>query len=333
MKKLYNRMYSAFQTIFVDEEMDAEAVRKHENLVKPLFRLLISAMLVAVGILVIDLLNIAFFVQERQLGPFGDFFGGVVNPVFTFLTFFGLIITIVIQRMELRLARNEYKETSGALKTQGMETTFFNILDLHHTIVEGLRFNPNIFPETEEEKMIRYGTGATPSKSTVSGRNVFGAVVRQITAGRNPSSILERYKMLQEHHNHVLGHYFRNLYHALKVIDGYHDLSIEQKRKYASILRAQLSSNELLLLLFNCLDGMVDRGQFKNLLIRYRMLEHAPLVYLNGYYQAADIPFPIVEQSQVDQFIEEKLIPTSMGDIPKGAFGTNTQIVVNRLKR
>jgi hypothetical protein len=92
-------------------------------------------------------------------------------------------------------------------------------------------------------------------------------------------------------------------------------------------LRAQLSSNELLVLLFNCLDGVVDNGQFKNLIIRYRMLEHVPFnTYSDEGYYSAGIPFPIVSQSQVCQYLEEKIIDSSTATIYKGAFGNNKKI-------
>jgi hypothetical protein len=35
------------------------------------------------------------------MGEWGDFFGGVLNPLLTFLTFMGLLITIILQQQEL----------------------------------------------------------------------------------------------------------------------------------------------------------------------------------------------------------------------------------------
>lgn len=46
-------------------------------------------------------------VSNWKLGEFGDFFGGVLNPILTFLMFIGLIITIVVQKSELSLARDD----------------------------------------------------------------------------------------------------------------------------------------------------------------------------------------------------------------------------------
>lgn len=58
--------------------------------------------------------------NDTNFGTFGDFFGGMLNPILTFLTFMGLLITIVLQQKELRLTRKELKESSLALTEQSL---------------------------------------------------------------------------------------------------------------------------------------------------------------------------------------------------------------------
>lgn len=58
------------------------------------------------------------------MGTLGDFLGGILKPIFTFLTLFGLIATTVTQKQELRLARSEYEKTADALSIQAVEITF-----------------------------------------------------------------------------------------------------------------------------------------------------------------------------------------------------------------
>lgn len=224
-------------------------------------------------------------------GVFGDFLGGVLNPILTFFTLFGLIVTIVIQRQELSLARTEYEKTADALSTQAIETTFFNILDLHHKIVDNLKVDlEELSYRSEAQKVLKgvtasflnaqLGVSAESKSLKVEGRQVFEEILAFLSVeAKSPEDSLERYKNIQKNHNHVLGHYFRNLYQALKVIDSYEEnkLTREQKRKYSSILRAQLSTKELALLFINCIDGVSDNGQFKNLLIEFQMLEHLPI--------------------------------------------------------
>lgn len=49
-------------------------------------------------------------------GPFGDFFGGVLNPILGFFSFLALLYTIHIQQQELRLTRRELKRSVEAQK-------------------------------------------------------------------------------------------------------------------------------------------------------------------------------------------------------------------------
>ena len=319
-------MYRRFRLIFVDSQNSDVAVDQHSNLIKPLFWMLIVA---AVTALIVFIIDIWIHPKEASsLGTIGDFFGGVLNPIFTFLTFFGLIITIVIQRMELRLAREQYERTAVALNTQAIESTFFNTLELHHKIVDGLKFDPKIFPERHEEKALRLAGYKMPTKPIYNGRNVFAAIFKDIQ--NNCNGIVELhncYKLIQTEHNHILGHYFRNLYQALKTVDNYSTdmLSTEQKQKYAGILRAQLSSSELALLFLNCLDRMVDDGQFKNLLVRYRMFEHLPLTAREGLYYFSGTTTAIADQATIEQYTKESDVSIFTYVVPKsrGAFGRN----------
>ncbi len=322
MTRYIKNLYSAFKGLFVDEVNDEAAVESNANLLRPLF---FSLLIASGAVLLVLAVDLVFGLREdSNLGPFGDFFGGMLNPIFTFLTFFGLIITIVIQRMELRLAREEYSKTAVALNTQAVENTFFNALDLHHEIVSGLTFDPNIFPPTP---LMTNGSLAgllIPRKESVSGRAVFNAVITELqNRSLTPMQSFEQYKFLQTKHNYVLGHYFRNLYQALKLVDRYETLDRKEKEKYTSILRSQLSSGELSLLFLNCLPGMVDAGEFRNLLVRYRMLEHLPLEHKGKFFRTVGNNLVLADAELITVYLSEM---AGSGVPPKkyrGAFGTN----------
>ena len=66
-----------------------------------------------------------------------------------------------------------------------------------------------------------------------------------------------------------IGHYFRNLYHIVVSVDS---SNVENKAHYIKILRAQLASDELLLLFYN---GLSNDGytKFKPLIEKYSLLE------------------------------------------------------------
>lgn len=69
------------------------------------------------------------------MGTFGDFIGGTLNPILTFLTFICLLITISLQRKELK------KSEEISLKNE-RESRFFKLLDIYSGAVNDLRLSP-----------------------------------------------------------------------------------------------------------------------------------------------------------------------------------------------
>lgn len=63
----------------------------------------------------------------KDLGVYGDKFGAV-NALFSGLAFAGIIFTIILQRNELKLQREESRESRKEFTQQNFETTFFNLL-------------------------------------------------------------------------------------------------------------------------------------------------------------------------------------------------------------
>lgn len=290
------------------------------------------------GALALLLINISIFLftdKSSEFGAFGDFFGGVLNPILTFLTLFGLIATIVIQKKELKLARIEYEKTADALSTQAVEVTFFNILDLHHKIVDNLKVDINELKERgeyaglAEDFILRFMK--ISKKSVFEGRGAFEEILDFISyRTAHPDEVIERYKLIQQRHNHILGHYFRNLYQALKIIHSHDEkvVSRKDKRKYASILRSQLSTKELALLFINCLEGVSDKGQFKNLLIEYSMLEHLPITNEDERLIVAGC-FEVTEEMLIEYKNLKDFDYINLEKYYGGAFGKNKGVPYN----
>lgn len=200
------------------------------------------------------------------LGTYGDFFGGVVNPVLTFGTLIALAITILMQRLQLRDARNETKENSLHAQQQAFESTFFNLLTLH----------------TENVKNLRFDDDDLSGQKASEGRAVFALVLNYLAINCHyADNRLAGYRLLQKNRNDIFGHYFRHLYQILNQIENFKaSMTLDEKyifqKRYANILRAQLSSHELVLLLLNCTKKTVDEGRFRDLVVKYEFLEHLP---------------------------------------------------------
>jgi hypothetical protein len=240
-------------------------------------------------LIIISLWVLTFFILkgDDNRGTLGDMFG-TINALFSGLAFAGIIFTILLQRKELKLQRDELKSTrkefiiqNKTLKAQRFENTFFGLINLHNKIVND--FDYKIGDDYKRPVEIK------------SGRDVFYEAYREL---RNELSKTEvplnlSYLRMYGKHNTDFGHYFRNLYRTFKIIDEtefvsiqeiddeienkeneYDEQNFKQQYKYTSILRAQLSDYELFLLFYNCQSRLGIK--FKPLVEKYSLLKTMP---------------------------------------------------------
>jgi uncharacterized membrane protein len=130
LKKLLSAPYKWFEALVLPGEEDG---------VRKLYRIFVAAVVV---IFVVFIADVVIAVRSKEeffsSGVFGDFFGGVTNPILTFFAFMGLLITITIQRVELKESRVELAKSANALdqqvenfKLQSSVATFYKMIDTH----------------------------------------------------------------------------------------------------------------------------------------------------------------------------------------------------------
>ncbi|WP_274027463.1 putative phage abortive infection protein [Vibrio parahaemolyticus] len=270
--------------------------------------------------------GIGYWETVEEWAQTGDFFGGILNPIFAFFSLILIAYTLFQNKTaieqnkealhasneELKLSRIEYSKSVDALKGQveqfnfqRFENTFFNMLSLQNEILNELEF-----------KTENLSASKNPNEDSTRSRYVFGSILRWID-GSDGTDPFDNYDYFQVHENQVVGHYFRNLYQILKFVDDA-TLSDGDKVKYARILRGQLSSDEIALLFFNCLSSKVDSGQFKEYVIKYKMLEHMSI--------------NISEYSDDDMTVSTQQIYVPLTTIDfyvngdKSAFGSNSAV-------
>ncbi|MEL4482504.1 putative phage abortive infection protein [Shewanella algae] len=320
IKKVYSRITKSIRSLddAVCEQFESVVGKANDNTTKNLYKIFRFALIASLVVFLANiLLRVGFLPSsDWKLGEFGDFFGGILNPILTFLMFIGLIITIIVQKTELALARDEFSRTANSLheqslssKKQVFETTFFNLLKIHADTLESLKFN---------DKVLCCALNIHAEDSV--GRAVFSSILSWMNADEEDmKKSRENYMSFQDTENHVVGHYFRGLYQILKFID-YSDISKEEKENYSRILRAQLSTDELALLYFNCLCASVDSGQFRNLLIEFKMLEHLKLGK-EDFWDRFTLSSRVIYTRKEDllNYIEFN----DDGTVKRSAFGTN----------
>ncbi|MDC0764204.1 putative phage abortive infection protein [Brevibacillus sp. AG] len=206
------------------------------------------------------------------LGTVGDWFGGTTMPLLTFLSYVAVIIALIMQREELGLQRKELRETRDVFIIQRFETTFFNMITLHNDIVQNIKFET---VQSGKEAQIEIYTGRAAFEF------LYNKLDIPLTQGPRLSSIIEGYNDFFEEYQDMVGHYFRNLYRITKFIHENDNLSMTEKKNYIGILRAQLSTYELLLIFYN---GLSDFGseKFLPLIKKYDLLDNMNETLLKG---------------------------------------------------
>lgn len=232
--------------------------------------------------------NYCYLVSDNQRGTFGDMFGAV-NSVFSGLAFAGIIITIFLQSRELKLQREELQETreefkiqNKTLRLQRFENTFFSMLSLHHDIVNNINWLDEQYKSIQIEHTSAIGRKKVGEK-LYTGRDVFEklykAIYIELRRVDSQPEIDECYMSKYYNYQNDFDHYFKNLYRIIKLIDTTQftndiesDEEFQEKYKYTSIIRAQLSAFELLWIFYNCLS---ENGfkKFKDLIEKYTLFK------------------------------------------------------------
>ncbi len=214
-------------------------------------------------------------------GQFGDFVGGSLNPLFAFLSFVALLMTLLIQNKELTISSDELKKStealtqqSKALDLQNFERTFFELVRLHHELVNGIvdieaRINFSDTDRFRRETIKHQGRECFSRFYGAIGRYYGNFFDEEDKSKTIQGRIEEAYNKFVSGEKNPIDHYFRNLYHIFKFIDG---SDVNHKSWYASIVRAQLSNSELCLLFYNAL--LPQNINFKKIIEKYALLEN-----------------------------------------------------------
>lgn len=263
-----------------------------------------------------------YFPKLDERAIFGDSFG-TINSLFSGLALGGIIYTIFQQKKELKLQREEISKTreefvtqNTTLRLQRFENTFFNLLSLHHQIVNAIDLDFDRV-KRNDDIAVRLMRKTEYEIISLKGRDVFKhkfEILLDILKS-SKEDINKTYLTFYSTVQTDFGHYFRNLYRIIKMVDEtefvslneisyinfikvstkeeeYNKINHSYRYKYTSMLRAQLSDYELLWLFYNCLtDNGIEK--FKPLIERYCLLKNMPKdkiynsILLNEYKDSA----------------------------------------------
>lgn len=171
-----------------------------------------------------------------EWGQFGDYMGGLLNPLFG-------LISVVLVSATLR-------SQTQAAKLQAFEHQFFTLLSLHASVLQSI-------DRKMDDKTIKYG------------RDCFRLFYRKIVAisQKDKVPLHTAYQRFLNIDGWEIEHYFRTVYHLFKHV---RDQSSEieatapQRKRYYDLIKSQLSQYEVVLLWLN-VEG-INRGNWDAIL-------------------------------------------------------------------
>jgi uncharacterized membrane protein len=268
----------------MNESAGAESDVEESSVVPAWLQLMIGLVALSALIMLVKYLvtfGVSTSGSQEVWGQFGDFFGGILNPLLSSLTLAAVLVTMRLQSKELKVAQQENKRANEHLekqanyiRTQNFESVFFRLLDVHassrSSVCVGTNFGKDAF-----DILFRNSQRCVNVLHKSS----------ELESADNES--LEVFRLLfQKRVGDSLNVYCRSLYQVIKYVDTYEGFSTgpeifnqvtpvgktleakikmrrEQdkayrpvyfaKRQYVNMLRAQLTQPELWLLYMSCL--------------------------------------------------------------------------------
>ena len=198
--------------------------------------------------------------ERTSLGVFGDYVGGVLNPLVATCALYALWRSVRIQKTELQ-------ETKESIGRQQIESAVFSLLDLIKRTVTDIRFHKyNIeltAPYQDDELVGEQALGFLKVR-------FINSYVRDSRESSIPESDPEQsewlrhlaetnYAQMYERTEPYLGHLFRATYQTLKYIARNCPVDSskgrDDRRFYVNLVRASISSNGFFLIGLNAAFG------------------------------------------------------------------------------
>lgn len=207
-------------------------------------------------------INWAELVSIDSYNALGDYWSGTVTTIWTlgsiffiYVAFLGQRLQIILQSEELEDNRVEFRAQTEQLQAQTesfvqqqFESTFFNLLNAHHRMVEKMNYSNASGVECFQ---IWY-------KNFKGKYDLESGGVEDIGVIRNVHSRIE------ENIGHLTNHCYQNLFNIIEFVESNFSHDPDRFKFYIKILRAQLSTFELILFGYHYLVKL-DRDDFSKL--------------------------------------------------------------------
>lgn len=203
-------------------------------------------------------------------GTFGDFLGGLLNPLVSTLTLFVAISVWRLQKVELEQTKQALEEQAKTAEQQRQEQRFFDLLNVYQRTVESISYSRMENCGGNSETIVSSGKQALKSWLDDMMNSNNGELRAERMYGDYNKALKNNWKYQDA--AGMFDHYFRVVFRILSETE---NLLGDQHHRYVKLFRAQLSRSELLILGFNLWAD--DEGQ--NMIPwveKYGLLKHLP---------------------------------------------------------
>ncbi|OYT93362.1 MAG: hypothetical protein CFE43_03705 [Burkholderiales bacterium PBB3] len=243
------------------------------------------AICAALLLLALYLVPISYPLQKRSdaWGQFGDFMGGLLNPLISLLTLF---VAVAVWRLQ----KKELQETNIAFIKQNTQQTFFNLLQQHRELVNGVELTAD-HQHWHQEGML---------KAKYTGRSAFAIVVSTLSQedrgnftpdivatstksekftcasttsfesqlmfscwyiGKTSNLLTSNTRPFPNALEMSFGHIFRSIFQILKFAAHAPGLTVAERRDLVNYLRAQMSEDEFVLYALSSLTQIGEKSR------------------------------------------------------------------------
>lgn len=184
--------------------------------------------------------------------------------MFIYVAFLGQKQQLLQQDAEMEEQKQQFTAQHESIKRQNFENSFFQLLNLHSQTFAWMheRKTGGTFFKYCYDEMKGAFNHIQPKGKTHGGQWI------ELEQKSDKGNAVEAY-LFTYNPRHQLARYFRNFYHLIKFVK---QSDISNKRRYTSLVTAQLSSYEIALLFYNCISPLGEE-KFKPLVEEFGLLE------------------------------------------------------------
>lgn len=216
-------------------------------------------------------------------GQFGDYIGGLLNPLVSALTLYVAISVWKLQKEELKETRRAMDEQAKTAEQQRQEQRFFDLFDIYQRTVDEI-----VFSQNSKKSALVYATQEEVNKRRLQAVGEFISTIKNNDEYKNSNKknlyvdtwheIETQKNILRIKNFYHLGsfssftNYFRVIHNILKNAD---TLLPDDHYRYIKLFRAQLTAGELQAIGLNM--WLSEEGKkMIPLAEKYGLLKHLP---------------------------------------------------------